>query len=157
MRKLSYVLILIFGALLFVGSANASGLIDYSDNFQKIDVNTVILDETEEETTESEENCLLGPEVTKDLIGVLNIFKIVAPILCFAFAVFDVVKVFSAGDATSQMKNVAIKFGKRCGYAIILFFLPIIITTVLDLADISSGCDLNGTITSDSSVTTTSS
>lgn len=89
--------------------------------------------------------CPLGEDVTKDLYGVLKIFQILAPVLCIAFSVFDVVRTVSKGDADSEMKKVAGKFGKRVIYTILLFFLPVLVDQVMQMADVwgvNGTCDL---------------
>lgn len=86
--------------------------------------------------------CPLGADVTKDLYGVLMILKIIAPLLCIALSIFDAIKAVAKGDPASDLKNVAKKFGKRMLYAIILFFLPVIVDQVFRMTDI---WDANGT------------
>ena len=89
--------------------------------------------------------CPLGEDVTKDLYGVLKIFQILAPVLCIVFSVLDVVKTVAKGDAEADMKKVAGKFGKRVIYTILLFFLPILVDQVMQIADVwgvNGTCDL---------------
>lgn len=86
--------------------------------------------------------CPLGPDVTKDLYGVLMILKIVAPLLCVGLSILDAIKAVAKGDAAGELKNVAKKFGKRMLYAIILFFLPVLVDMVFQVADV---WDANGT------------
>ena len=90
-------------------------------------------------------SCPLGADVTKDLYGVLKIFQIAAPVLCVAFSTLDVVRTVSKGDAEAEMKKVAQKFGKRMIYTVLLFFLPIFVDQVMQIADVwgvNGTCDL---------------
>ena len=76
------------------------------------------------------------------MYGVLKIFQIAAPVLCVAFSTLDVVRTVSKGDAEAEMKKVAQKFGKRMIYTVLLFFLPILVDQVMQIADV---CGVNGT------------
>lgn len=86
-------------------------------------------------------SCPLGPDVTKDLYGALKIIRIVAPLLVIAYSTLDTVKALTKGDGGSELKKVAQRFGKRCIYAIILFFLPMLIDLFMQMADV---WDTNG-------------
>lgn len=93
--------------------------------------------------------CPLGEDVTKDLYGVLKIFQIAAPILCIAYSTFDVVKTVAKGDAESEMKKVAQKFGKRLIYTVLLFFLPLLVDQVMQIADVwgvNGTCDFTAEV-----------
>lgn len=89
--------------------------------------------------------CPLGEDVTRDLYGVLKIFQIAAPVLCIVFSTLDVVKTVAKGDADAEMKKLAQKFGKRMIYTVLLFFLPILVDQVMQIADVwgvNGTCDL---------------
>lgn len=86
-------------------------------------------------------SCPLGPDVTKDLYGALKIIRIVAPLLVIAYSTLDTVKALTKGDGGSELKKVAQRFGKRCIYAIILFFLPMLVDLFMQMADV---WDANG-------------
>lgn len=86
-------------------------------------------------------SCPLGPDVTKDLYGALKIIRIVAPLLVIAYSTLDTIKALTKGDGGSELKKVAQKFGKRCIYAVILFFLPMLIDLFMQMADV---WDANG-------------
>lgn len=89
--------------------------------------------------------CPLGEDVTKDLSGALKIFQILAPVFCIVYSTFDVVKTVAKGDADVEMKKVAQKFGKRMIYTILLFFLPVLVDQVMQIADVWNAdgtCDL---------------
>ena len=107
--------------------------------------------------------CPLGPDVTKDLYGALMILKIIAPLLCIGLSVFDAIKAVAKGDPSTDLKKVAIKFLKRMMYAIILFFIPVLVDLFFQMADVwgaNGTCDLmnpegNGTSTEPATRTTT--
>ena len=86
-------------------------------------------------------SCPLGPDVTRDLHGALKIIRIVAPLLVIVYSTLDTVKALTKGDGGSELKKVAQRFGKRAIYAIILFFLPMIIDLFMQMADV---WDANG-------------
>ncbi len=86
--------------------------------------------------------CPLGPDVTRDLHGALNIIRIVAPLLVIGLSTVDAIKALTKGDGGADMKNVAQRFGKRCIYAVLLFFLPLLVDQVMQMADV---WDANGT------------
>lgn len=97
-------------------------------------------------------SCPLGEDVTKDLYGILKIFQIAAPILCIAYSTFDVVKTVAKGDAEPEMKKIAQKFGKRMIYTVLLFFLPVLVDQVMQIADVwnaNGTCDLTAPATKD--------
>lgn len=85
--------------------------------------------------------CPLGPQVTKDLSGALKILKIVAPILCFALSVYEVIVALTKGEADADMKKVAKRFGKRLIYTALLYFLPVLVNALMVLFDV---WDTNG-------------
>lgn len=86
-------------------------------------------------------SCPLGPDVTRDLYGALKIIRIVAPLLVIVYSTLDTVKALTKGDGGSELKKVAQRFGKRAIYAVILFFLPMIIDLFMQMADV---WDANG-------------
>ena len=86
-------------------------------------------------------SCPLGPDVTKDLYGALKIIRIVAPLLVIIYSTLDTIKALTKGDGGAELKKVAQRFGKRAIYAIILFFLPMLINIFMQMADV---WDANG-------------
>lgn len=89
--------------------------------------------------------CPLGPDVTKDLYGALKIFNIAAPVLCIGLSIYEAVKAISKGDASSDMKKIAGRFGKRVIYTVLLIFLPLLVDQVMQIADVwgaNGTCDL---------------
>lgn len=98
---------------------------------------------TEGANFDTDKVCPLGPEVTKDLQGVLKVFNIVAPLLVIVLSTMDAIKAITKGDAAGDLKKVAIRFGKRAALAAVLFFLPIIVNQLmimLDFWDAAGGC-----------------
>lgn len=114
-RIFNYILILLIGLMIFNISAEAAGL-----------SNSFILGA----------DCPLGENVTKDLSGALKIFKIVAPILCIAFSIFEAIQAITKGDAATDLKRVAIRFGKRMIYTVLIFFLAVIVDAVMQLLNV---------------------
>ena len=89
--------------------------------------------------------CPLGPDVTRDLHGVLKIINYAAPLLLIVFSIIDVLKAITKGDAQGNVKAVRDKFLKRLLYTAILFFIPILVDQFMIMADVwdsEGGCDL---------------
>lgn len=86
-------------------------------------------------------SCPLGEDVTKDLYGALKIIRIVAPLLVIVYSTLDTIKALTKGDGGAELKKVAQRFGKRAIYAVILFFLPMLIDIFMQMADV---WDANG-------------
>lgn len=70
----------------------------------------------------------------QDIEGAFNIFKIVAPIFVVLMSTFDFIRAI-VGKVDGDMKKAFVKLMKRFVFAIILFFLPIIINFFLGLWD----------------------
>lgn len=91
-------------------------------------------------------SCPLGPEVTKDLYGILKVIKIVAPIMCFALSVYDLIICITKGEIESESKKVFQKFGKRLIYVALLYFVPMVVNALmiyLNVWDSNGICDLS--------------
>lgn len=89
-------------------------------------------------------DCPLGARVTKDLSGVLKIFKIIAPCLVVGYSIYEAIMALTKGDVAADMKKVAKRFAKRLVYAVILFFLPVLVDIIMQMADVwdaNGGCD----------------
>ena len=101
--------------------------------------------------TESElyTGCPLGEDVTKDLYGALKIFKIAAPLLVIGFTIFEFVQALAKGDITAELKKLSQRLLKRCIYAVILFFLPVLVNQVMQLANVwdeNGTCDFSNSV-----------
>ena len=106
---------------------------------------------TKKATTDSSlyTGCPLGADVTKDLYGALKIFKIAAPLLVIGFTIFEFVKALAKGDITSELKKLSQRLLKRCIYAVILFFLPVLVNQVMQLANVwdeNGTCDFSNSV-----------
>lgn len=106
--------------------------------------NEVITTTTKKSTpsTNYDTNCPLGEDVTKDVYGLLKIIKIIAPLLVIALTIFEGVISLTKGDIQSDMKKLYMRLIKRVIYAVILFFLPVLVNQIMIMADV---WDANGT------------
>ena len=89
--------------------------------------------------------CPLGPKVTKDLVGVLNAFRIAGPLLMIGFTIMETVKALTQGDGQAEMKKVFNRLKKRFMYVVLLIFVPTLVTVGLQAMGITDGCDLQVT------------
>lgn len=101
--------------------------------------------------TESElyTGCPLGEDVTKDLYGALKIFKIAAPLLVIGFTIFEFVQALAKGDITAELKKLSQRLLKRCIFAVVLFFLPVLVNQVMQLANVwdeNGTCDFSNSV-----------
>lgn len=89
---------------------------------------------------------ILGPNVTKDVLNILKALQILGPVLVLAYTTYEVVKEIGCGELQKEAKKMAKKFMKRCIYAILLFFVPVLVNQIAQLAGIWSedSCDLTG-------------
>ena len=91
------------------------------------------------------EDCVLGPKVTKDLNGVLNILKIVGPLIVFAMTLYETIHALAKGDGGTEFKNVFNKLKMRFIYLILLIFVPTLVQLGLQAMGLTSGCELQTT------------
>ena len=80
--------------------------------------------------------CPLGDDVTKDLVGVLRILKIVAPILVLAYTVYETIKSLTKGEFEAESKKLFERFAKRCGAALLLFAIPVLVDAFMQLLNV---------------------
>lgn len=86
---------------------------------------------------------LLDGTVINMLNKILNIFRIVAPILALVFSSADFLKAV-AGGAKEELKNAGTRLLKRLIIVVLLFFVPTIIKLLLEITGNSSGtCGVN--------------
>lgn len=93
--------------------------------------------------------CPLGKDVTKDLYGALKIFKIAAPLLVIGFTIIEFVQALAKGDIAAELKKLSRRLLKRCIFAVILFFLPVLVNQIMQLANVwdeNGTCDFSGEI-----------
>lgn len=121
------------------------------DTGEDIDKDKKTTTTTKKATTDSSlyTGCPLGADVTKDLYGALKIFKIAAPLLVIGFTIFEFVKALAKGDITSELKKLSQRLLKRCIYAVILFFLPVLVNQIMQLANVwdeNGTCDFSNSV-----------
>lgn len=80
--------------------------------------------------------CPLGDDVTQDLVGVLRIFKIAAPILVLVYTAYETIKALTEGDMQAEAKKLFKRFAKRCIAAVLLFAIPVIVDAVFQLLNV---------------------
>ena len=93
--------------------------------------------------------CPLGKDVTKDIYGALKIFKIAAPLLVIGFTIIEFVQALSKGDISGEIKKLSQRLLKRCIFAVILFFLPVLINQIMQLANVwdeNGTCDFSNSV-----------
>lgn len=85
-----------------------------------------------------------NPESTAWLLQkILNYIKIIGPTLALILGIIDFIQAIVSSDE-ENMKKVQVKFMKRIIAAILLFFIPIITTILLDVFGfISDGCGIS--------------
>ena len=71
--------------------------------------------------------CPLGGDVVRDLKGVLNIFKYVAPAIVIVFTVYETVMALTKGTLIDDSKRLWKRLLKRLVYAMLLFFIPVLV------------------------------
>ena len=71
---------------------------------------------------------------------VLNIVKVVGPILVILMTILDLVKVTAEQKQDGELKKIGIKTLKRVIYAVILFALPTLITVVFEFIGLYGTC-----------------
>jgi hypothetical protein len=86
--------------------------------------------------------CVLGPKVTKDLLGVLTAFRIAAPLLMIGFTIFEAIKSLTKGDGGAELKVVFNRLKKRFIYVVLLIFIPTLVSLGLNAMGLTSECDL---------------
>lgn len=83
---------------------------------------------------DSAESCgLLSPDLTVKIKWVLNIFRIVAPIIAIGLGTVDFIKVIASGDADKEMKNAGKRLLYRLIAAVLLLIIPTIIAFLMDV------------------------
>ena len=95
-----------------------------------------------DQTAVARHGCVLGPKVTKDLLGVLNAFRIAAPLLMIGFTIFETIKSLTKGDGGAEMKVVFGRLKKRFMYVVLLIFIPTIVKLGLNAMGLTTECDL---------------
>ena len=80
--------------------------------------------------------CPLGDDVTKDLVGVLRIMKILAPLLVIIYSTYEAVLAITQGKIEEESKKIFNKFARRAGAALLLFAIPVIVDAMMQLMNV---------------------
>ena len=80
--------------------------------------------------------CPLGDDVTKDLVGVLRIMKILAPLLVLIYTTYEAVLAITQGKIEEESKKLFNKFAKRVGAALLLFAIPVLVDSMMQLMNV---------------------
>lgn len=98
-------------------------------------------------TVERSESCPMfgDPESEGDLAYYMqtafNIMKYVGILMLIGFTVMDLINGVTSGD-DKEIQKIGTKFLKRFIYAVLLFFLPIIINFVFDILGLYGTCGI---------------
>ncbi len=82
-------------------------------------------------------SCDSWGDLKTDLQNIFNFLKVVVPLLVIGLSSYDFIKAVTAKDE-KDVKKAFQKLLKRFMYAIILFFLPVLLNFLLDLAGTNS-------------------
>ncbi len=82
-------------------------------------------------------NCNSYGKIKDDLQNIFNLLKIIIPLLVIGLSIYDFIKAVAAKDEKDTKKAFQI-FIKRLGYAVLFFFLPLIINLLLELFETNS-------------------
>ena len=73
------------------------------------------------------EGCPLGENVVKDINGALKIMTYVAPAIVIVFTVYETVMALTKGNLVDDSKRLAKRLLKRLVYALLFFFIPVLV------------------------------
>lgn len=82
-------------------------------------------------------SCNSWGDALKDLQNVFDLVKIIVPLLIIGLSTYDFIKAVTAKDDKGLKKAFQILL-KRLLYAVILFFLPVLINLLLELVAVNS-------------------
>ena len=71
-------------------------------------------------------------DLKRDLQNAFDFMKILIPLLIIGLSSYDFIKALTSKEA-KNIKKAFTRFGKRFIYAIIFFFLPVILNLLLDI------------------------
>ena len=80
--------------------------------------------------------CPLGDDVTKDLVGVLRLMKILAPLLVIIYTTYEAVLAITKGQIEEESRKLFNKFARRAGAALLLFAIPVIVDAMMQLMNV---------------------
>lgn len=143
-KKTLFILFIFFIASLFI-SPNIV-LANNLNNITDTTFNKVLLEEDNDSTNNGDDEAieenesddqvckgLLGP-LKEDLKFILNIIKIIGPILVVVFTTYELITAVASND-DDALKNVMKSLITRIILVAILFFLPIILNLILGFVD----------------------
>lgn len=82
-------------------------------------------------------DCEAWGDVRQDFQNIFDFCKIVIPLLIIGFSAYDFIKAITNKD-DKGVKKAFTKLMKRLVYAVIFYFLPVILNFVLELAETNS-------------------
>lgn len=85
---------------------------------------------------DSDCNGLLGPDMSKIVKNLFTFVQYLGPVLIAVFSIMDFIKASVAGDE-GQLKKAGERLGKRIVCGILLFFVPLICSILLDFGGIT--------------------
>ena len=101
----------------------------------------------------TESKCVLGEATTKDVKGILKIFRIVAPLALLGFTIVDAVKAVNSGgtfhftnDGDMTTQKMTSRFVKRLIGVVLLFVLPTLLNWLFVFIGIwgeGDGCQID--------------
>lgn len=127
-RKLLLIILTLFGGFLLVTKEVKALDFSYEVNYSLAD----------------SDDCdgVFDKEVIEFLQQMFNVFKYAAPLLCLALSIVDFIKATASQDKDA-LKKAAQMTGKRIIYAIILFFVPMLINFLFDLLGWYGTCGIS--------------
>lgn len=146
MKKVVFTLLLILVGfsinVSFVGAAtqtNGNGTLDISAGAGKVD------NKGFERTSNNDDCGILGDPNDKETFAyylqqTFNIIRFLGPILVLVMTVIDLVKVTAEQKQDGELQKVGVKTLKRFIYAVIIFMLPTLITTIFHLIGLYGTC-----------------
>lgn len=127
-RKIIYILIIFISILAFRNVKAENKIINENNQVGYINVYA------DDEST----NCSSLGKFKDDLQSIFNVFKIVAPILTLVLSTYEFVTAITSKAAEGLQKSVK-KFTTRLILVVVLYFLPILLNLILNLAIPGSG------------------
>ena len=90
-------------------------------------------------------NCPLGPEVVKDIKGVLRIFQILGPLITVIFTIWEIIRGLAKGEIDKELKTIWQRTFKRVIAAFLLFFIPLLLNLLFQIFGLydTSSCDFD--------------
>lgn len=125
-RKIIYILIIFISILAFRNVNAENKNINIINKNNQVGYMNVYADD---EST----NCSSLGKFKDDLQSIFNVFKIVAPILTLVLSTYEFVTAITSKAAEGLQKSIK-KFTTRLVLVVVLYFLPILLNLILNLA-----------------------